>query len=108
MSSDMKITEQDYIFETSDEDLLKAVEKFLSIQGNNFEYARHKKMAIDPESIAIYNDWVNYWYKLRTGKKLCLFELKDICGFNCTVQIVGDDADRRYLIKINPNMEEWM
>jgi len=106
--NNMQITENDLIFELTDTELLSAVEKFLSIQANNFDYARYKGIQIDLESIAIYCDWCYYWYRLKNGKSLTLNEVKAICGSACTVQIIVSNGKSKYLIGINPNMEEWI
>jgi len=103
----MQITEDDLIFEISDDELLVAVEKFLTIQAHNFDYARRKGIHVDPESIAIYGDWVEYWRRLRVGQKLSLRDVKDICGSACTVQEIGTKPKSKYLVKLNPNIEEW-
>jgi len=103
----MQITEDDLIFEISDDELLVAVEKFLTIQAHNFEYARYKGIPVDPESIAMYGDWVEYWRRLRVGQSLSLFDVKDICGSGCTVQVVASKPKSKYLVKLNPNIEEW-
>jgi len=103
----MQITEDDLIFEISDNELLIAVEKFLGIQAHNFEYARYKGISIDPESIAIYGDWVEYWRRLRFGQSLSLSDIKDICGSACTVQVIASSPKSKYLVKLNPNIEEW-
>jgi len=99
---------EDWIFTATDHDLISAVEKYLSIQGTNLEFARRRGETVPLEVVDEYHEWVTYWYKLRSGKKLCLSELQSICGFECVVQILEDrDGSRKYLIKFNPDFSAY-